>query len=55
MINKDFGIKLKNGNKLYLEIDTNHPEKYSIPSNLWKMCLYPSDFLTPVKGKKNQK
>ena len=27
----------------------------SIPSNLWKMCLSPSDFLPPVKGKKNQK
>ncbi len=43
MINKDFGIKLKNGNKLYLEIDTNHPEKYSTPSNLRKMCLSAQD------------
>ena len=54
MIIKDLGIILKNGNKLDLEIDTNHPEKYSIPSNLWKMCITAPEWLPPVKGK-NQK
>lgn len=51
MINKDLGIKLKNGNKLDLEIDPDHPEKYSIPTNLWKMCVMAQDWLPPVKGK----
>ena len=51
MINKDLGVKLKNGKKLDLELDSNHPEKYSIPSNLWKMCINGADWLPPVKGK----
>ena len=51
MINKDLGVKLKNGKKQDLELDSNHPEKYSIPSNLWKMCINGADWLPPVKGK----
>ena len=51
MINKDLGVKLKNGKKLDLELDSNHPEKYSIPSNLWKMCINGAEWLPPVKGK----
>ena len=41
MLNKDFGILLKEGkgDKLELKFDINHPEKYSIPSNLWKMFI----------------
>ena len=54
MINKDLGVKLKNGKKQDLELDSNHPEKYSIPSNLWKMCITAPEWLPPVKGK-NQK
>ena len=39
MLNKDFGVLLKEGkgNNLNLEFDKAHPEKYSLPSNLWKM------------------
>ena len=41
MLNKDFGILLKEGkgDKLQLKFDINHPEKYSIPSILWKMLI----------------
>jgi len=54
MINKDFGILLKEnkGNQLSLELDPEHPEKYSIPPVLWKMCCEAQDWLPPVKGKK---
>ena len=53
MLNKDLGNLLKEGkgNKLNLEFDPDHPEIYSIPSNLWKMCLSGIDWLPPVKGK----
>lgn len=52
MMNKDFGILLKEnkGDKLNLELEPEHPEKYSIPSLLWKMCLSNQNWLPPVKG-----
>ena len=57
MLNKDFGILLKEGkgDKLNLEIDPEHPEKYSLPSNLWKMCLEDQEWLPPLKGKPRKK
>ena len=57
MLNKDFGILLKEGKgyKLNMEIDPEHPEKYSLPSNLWKMCLEDQDWLPPLKGKPRKK
>jgi len=57
MINKDFGILLKEnkGNQLSLELDPQHPEKYSIPPVLWKMCCEAQDWLPPVKGKPHKK
>ena len=57
MINKDFGILLKEnkGNQLSLELDPEHPEKYSIPPVLWKMCCKAQDWLPPVKGKPHKK
>ena len=52
MMNKDFGILLKEnkGDKLNLELEPEHPEKYSIPSLLWKMCLSNQNWLPPIKG-----
>jgi 2,4-dienoyl-CoA reductase-like NADH-dependent reductase (Old Yellow Enzyme family) len=57
MINKDFGILLKEnkGSQLNLELDPDHPEKYSIPPALWKMCTEAQDWLPPVKGKPHKK
>ena len=55
ILNEDLGILLKSGkgDKLNLELDTEHPEKYNIPTNLWKMCLTGQDWLPPLKGKIN--
>jgi len=57
MLNKDFGILLKEGKgaQLNLEIDPEHPEKYSLPSNLWKMTLEDQEWLPPLKGKPRKK
>ena len=57
MLNKDLGNLLKEGkgDKLNLELDPEHQEKYSIPNNLWKMCLEGSDGLPPLKGKSLKK
>ena len=57
MINKDFGILLKEnkGSQISLEIDPDHPEKYSIPPVLWKWCCEAQDWLPPVKGKPHKK
>ena len=57
MLNKDLGtlLKGKKGDKLNLEIEPDHPEKYSIPSTLWKFCAYGQDWLPPVKGKHHNK
>jgi len=56
MINKDFGILLKEkrGKEISVELDLDHPEKYSIPPVLWKMCCQAQDWLPPVKGKPHQ-
>ena len=52
MLNKDLGtlLKEKKGDKFNMEIEPDHPEKYSIPSNLWKMCVSGGAWLPPVKG-----
>ena len=52
MMNKDLGILLKEkkGEKIEVELDPDHPEKYSIPSTLWKMCFTGQSWLPPVKG-----
>ena len=57
MINKDLGILLreKKGKQISVELDVEHPEKYSIPPELWKMCCQALDFLPPVKGKTKKK
>ena len=57
MLNKDFGILLKEGkgDKLNLELDTEHPEKYALPKHLWEMCLEDVDWLPPLKGKPRKK
>ena len=41
MINRDLGSLLKegNGDKLELEIDPDHPEKYDFPKNLWNISI----------------
>ena len=51
MLNKDLGILLEegSGDKLNLEIDPKKPEKYAIPTNLWKMCLTGEEWLPPLK------
>ena len=56
MINKDFGILLKEnrGSEIKVELDLEHPEIYSIPPVLWKMCQEGQNWLPPVKGKQHQ-
>ena len=53
MLNKNLGILLGQGkgNKFNLTLDPDHPEKYNIPTTLWKMCLTGQDWLPPIKGK----
>ena len=57
MMNRDFGILLKEnkGDKLEVELDTEHPERYAMPTPLWKMCLLNMSWMPPVKGKKHEK
>ena len=57
MINKDFGILLKEnkGYQLGLEIDPDHPEKYAMPENLWKLSIQGINYYPPVKGKENNR
>ena len=57
MMNRDFGILLKEGkgDKLNLELDPEHPEKYAMPKHLWEMCLSNLDWLPPIKGKPRSK
>ena len=52
MINRDFGILLKEnkGSQLGLEIDPDHPEKYVMPENLWKMSCQGIGYFPPIKG-----
>ena len=56
MMNRDFGLLLKEnkGSQLELELDPDHPEKYAMPSPLWKMCLAGGNWLPPIKGKKHE-
>ena len=56
MVNRDFGILLKEGkgDQLSLEIDPEHPEKYSMPESLWKMSCQGIGYFPPVKGKKHE-
>ena len=53
MINRDLGPLLKEGkgDKLELEIDPDHPEKYDFPKNLWNMCAQGIDWLPHMKKK----
>ena len=41
MLNKDLGILLKEGktDKIILEIDPDHPEKFDFPKMLWGMSI----------------
>ena len=57
MMNKDLGIllKKKKADKLNLVLDPEHPEVYSMPKNLWGMCLQGLDWMPPVKGKEIKK
>ena len=59
MMNRDLGILLKEnkGDKLELELDPEHPEKYVMATSLWNFCLsdHGLDFLPPVKGKTTKK
>jgi len=57
LMNKDLGILLKEGkgDKINLELDPDHKEKYSIPSNLWNLCQKKLDWLPPLKGKSHKK
>ena len=45
MLNKDLGILLKEGKRLNLEIDPEHPEKYDIPKILWDMSIQEGSWL----------
>ena len=51
ILNKDLGIILKEGkgDKVTLELDPEHPEKYSIPKNLWNLCLTNKKWNIPKK------
>ena len=57
MINRDLGIKLKEnkGKELELAIDPEHPEKYAMPDNLWKMSISGLSYFPPIKGKKGDR
>ena len=47
MLNKDLGILLKEGkiDKINLEIDPEHPEKYQLPKMLWGMSIQEGSWL----------
>ena len=55
MMNRDLGILLKEnkGDKLDIELDPEHPEKYSMAIPMWNICLANTtlDILPPIKGK----
>ena len=55
MRNKDLGTLLKEGkgDKLEVELDTEHPEKYAMAKPMWNICISNTklDFLPPIKGK----
>jgi len=47
MLNKDLGILLKEGkfDKINLDIDPKHPEKYNLPKILWEMSIQEGSLL----------
>ena len=47
MLNKDLGILLKEGkfDKINLDIDPKHPEKYDLPKILWGMSIQEGSWL----------
>ena len=47
MLNKDLGTLLKEGkgDKINLEIDPEHPEKFDIPKILWGMSIQEGSWL----------
>ena len=53
MINTNLGSLLAEGkgDKINLTLDPQQPEKYSIPSTLWKMCISGQEWLPPLKDK----
>ena len=55
MMNRDLGILLKEnkGDKLDLELDPEHPEKYAMAKPMWNICISNTklDLLPPIKGK----
>ena len=53
MLNKDLAILLKEGkgDKLNLELDPDHPEKYSITKVLWSLCVKGGEGLPQVQKK----
>ena len=55
MINKDLGTLLKEnkGDKIEIELDPEHPEKYEMGEGMWNFCFSDQspDFFPPVKGK----
>ena len=57
MLNKNLGTLLKEGkgDKLDLELDTEHKEKYSFPNSILNMCLSDMEWLPPLKGKPRKK
>jgi 2,4-dienoyl-CoA reductase-like NADH-dependent reductase (Old Yellow Enzyme family) len=56
MMNRDLGILLKEGkgDKIEVEIDPKHPERYAMPPNLWKMCFEGISWFPPLKRKSHK-
>lgn len=52
MMNKDLGILLKEnkGDQINIELDPEHPEKYSMPKELMKMCYLNQDWGISIKN-----
>lgn len=57
LLNKELGTLLKEGkyDEINVEIDPEKKEIYSLPNNLWNMCMQNIDWLPPVKGKPRKK
>ena len=55
ILNKDLGNLLKEGkgDKIIVELDPLHPEKYTIPKNLWDLCFTNKKWNFKVKEKDN--
>ena len=52
MMNKDLGILLKEnkGDQINMELDPEHPEKYSMPKELMKMCCLNQNWGISIKN-----